>query len=884
MLRTGFFGLAVPHHPAATSSQDADLAALALRQPEAVPSPLSPDAHGEDEDATAQSPSLFTGPALPARDLTTEELASLAGDLTDVERDGEVVLSAFTEDGTHLVTAAKERAVLRPHGHILRTGNALVPDSGTLTSTSWMTGGFHSQVTQGHVSRGTVLSTRRTYLGLLRAHGLRVFVEHGTGWQLLDLPSAWAVSPGSCRWWYATDDLLLEVAATAPTDTHELGLAVRVLHGEPRRLLVSLHSALGEDDGQAPAAPALDGHASGASVGEPGASLRLAWPTGSVEQVDRDGTLFADGASRGLPFVTLVTAPASAWGLTLAADVVPDDAVVEPSVRAAAVDGLWDGIRAGLGLEAPQGSARAQEVARLDRVLPWFAHDAFVHYLSPRGLEQFTGGGWGTRDVCQGPVGLLLTLGRTDALREVLLLVLRAQNERGDWPQAFDFLPPIPQNGQAGSHGDVVFWPLLALGEYLLASGDGSLLTAEVPFVGDDAPTQPAPALAHARRALTRIRECTVPGSPLPAYGHGDWNDSLQPADPQLAARLVSTWTATLQVHALRTLAAGLREAAPTLAVAAELADDAERLAEDTAGAMHEVLLADGLLAGYGLMHDDGRVEHLVHPTDERTGLTYGVLPWIHAISADLLSPEQADHHLATIREHLLGPDGARLFDKPAAYRGGPMEVFQRAEGSTFWGREIGLMYTHAHLRYAEALARRGDAERLFEAFCLANPVGITERVPQARPRQATTYYSSSDGAFADRYEAAERYPELMAGNVALEGGWRVYSSGPGLFLRLLQECVLGLRRRGDRLEVDPVLPLDLDGLTARIPLGDTVVRVEYAVRGRTSGPSRVGLNGTDLPTSELTNPYRPAGVSVDLTALRAALTGTDDVLTVEIS
>jgi len=59
---------------------------------------------------------------------------------------------------------------------------------------------------------------------------------------------------------------------------------------------------------------------------------------------------------------------------------------------------------------------------------------------------------------------------------------------------------------------------------------------------------------------------------------------------------------------------------------------------------------------------------------------------------------------------------------------------------------------------------------------------------------------------------------------------------------------------------------------------------LEYTVRGPTSGPSRVALNGTDLPTSELTNPYRPAGVSVDLTALRAALTGTDDVLTVEIS
>jgi len=34
------------------------------------------------------------------------------------------------------------------------------------------------------------------------------------------------------------------------------------------------------------------------------------------------------------------------------------------------------------------------------------------------------------------------------------------------------------------------------------------------------------------------------------------------------------------------------------------------------------------------------------------------------------------------------------------------MKHFQRAESAAFFGREIALMYTHAHLRYAEALAR----------------------------------------------------------------------------------------------------------------------------------------------------------------------------------
>ena len=87
------------------------------------------------------------------------------------------------------------------------------------------------------------------------------------------------------------------------------------------------------------------------------------------------------------------------------------------------------------------------------------------------------------------------------------------------------------------------------------------------------------------------------------------------------------------------------------------------------------------------------------------------------------------------------------------------MSVFQRAEASTFWGREIGLMYMHAHLRYAEALARVGDGDRLFAALCQANPIGVTERVPRARPRQSTTYYSSSDGVFDDRLDAASGMP-----------------------------------------------------------------------------------------------------------------------------
>jgi 1,2-beta-oligoglucan phosphorylase len=210
--------------------------------------------------------------------------------------------------------------------------------------------------------------------------------------------------------------------------------------------------------------------------------------------------------------------------------------------------------------------------------------------------------------------------------------------------------------------------------------------------------------------------------------------------------------------------------------------------------------------------------------------------------------------------------------------------VFQRAEAATFFGREIGIMYTHAHLRYAEALARYGDAEGLLRALALVNPIGMNERLPQARPRQSTCYYSSSDAAFSDRYEAQAHYDRINRGEVALEGGWRVYSSGPGIFLRLVVESMLGIRLRGRYVEIDPVLAHSLDGLKARIVLDGTRLDIEYRVAERGFGPTAVVVNGVALHTTPLANPYREPGVSVSLQHLREAITSAPGHLYVEVS
>jgi 1,2-beta-oligoglucan phosphorylase len=86
--------------------------------------------------------------------------------------------------------------------------------------------------------------------------------------------------------------------------------------------------------------------------------------------------------------------------------------------------------------------------------------------------------------------------------------------------------------------------------------------------------------------------------------------------------------------------------------------------------------------------------------------------------------------------------------------------------------------------------------------------------------RQRNAYFSSSDAAFRDRYQASAQWDHVKTASVQVDGGWRIYSSGPGLYAYLLIQHVFGLRRRfGERI-VEPRLPesergLSLGGISA---------------------------------------------------------------------
>jgi cellobiose phosphorylase len=216
-------------------------------------------------------------------------------------------------------------------------------------------------------------------------------------------------------------------------------------------------------------------------------------------------------------------------------------------------------------------------------------------------------------------------------------------------------------------------------------------------------------------------------------------------------------------------------------------------------------------------------------------------------------------------------------------YHGGQQRLFQRAETATFFGREIGLMYTHAHLRYAQALAHVGDAQRFFHALCQAVPIEIRSIVPSATLRQANCYYSSSDAAFEDRYQASVEYERVARGAIALDGGWRVYSSGPGIALGLIVRHFLGLASEADALSIDPVIPPELDGLRVQTELLGRAIEAQYRVRRSGCGVTSIVVNGVGVPFTTRPNPHRRGAALVAHSALIPKLSAKENVLVIEV-
>ena len=749
-----------------------------------------------------------------------------------VERSDGEVLSFFCPWKTHnrhVALRDKERVVARRHGALLRSGDEMWPTEDMLCVTCWMHGVFGAQLTIGNTSFHKLFSVSRDPYNITRASGLRMLVGTKDGWRLLTVPSAFEMGLNDCRWIYRLSDRTITVSAVVSSEEPAIQWRVAV-EGKRCRFLVFGHLVLGELELAHAGRIEIDARKKRFTLRPdlehqwsqkyPQAVYHLVTSTPErIESVGGDELLYADGARRSGAVVAIRTRPTNEFVFAVVGSMTDAKRAaalaakyakpISDATILARSDRCWRRMTREVRITSADNDNDAKAI---DTVFPWLVHDAMMHLTVPHGLEQYTGAAWGTRDICQGPMELLLSLEHDEPAKTALRVIFAQQYQsQGDWPQWFMLEPYSSVQGRE-AHGDVIVWPLKALCDYVEATGDFAFLDEPVAWRRDDNLEKTAtadPIAVHVDKLLATVRERFVAGTHLIRYGNGDWNDSLQPVDLMKRDWMVSSWTIALLYEQLRRYAEILRRTGHP-----HESKEHDSLAATMREEFNRFLIRGGVVAGYGIFSSDGGLPHLLlHPSDDQTGVSYSLLPMTQAIIGGLFTSAQARHHLGLVRKHLLFSDGARLMEKPIAYHGGPEKVFRRAESAAFFGREIGLMYVHSHLRYAEAMSVLGEAQALWDALLIVNPIGVTDRLTHASLRQRNAYFSSSDVAFQDRYQASAEWTRVKDETIAVDGGWRVYSSGPGLYTNMLVRHVLGIRRDFGKQIIKPLLPPSRKGL-----------------------------------------------------------------------
>jgi len=881
--RSVFLASFLPDHPEATSEVDLLRIPGLIAEFSEVPSVI------REGDYIAPLKNLFhTSEFLPVDDLNENELNGFFGkERRFAETYNGRLLSFFCRQNDHVVLRAKEVLTDRPHAHIIQAQSGFSPDENIVSTTAFAFGVFNSHLTQGNTNFNTFLSVCPSQFNQSAESGQRIFVKVDGMSYLLGVPSAFEMGLNHCRWIYKHGDSCFQVRSWTSKKSPRVNLDFKVISGNKVSLFIT-HQFDGSNGWEILPENKLKGFV---AKPKPESMLAGAFPNARFRiLVNSEESAYTSGGDEIITsgvkspeneLFILDVKPTSEFCMSFIAEVCK----TVTSFRIINPDHEWhsdaedaEEIMKDLTLNLSLGKELTDSAA-IQEILPWYSMNALTHYLTPYGLEQFSGAAWGTRDVSQGPLDLLLAMEKYDEAKKILCIIFSNQNPDGGWPQwwMFDSYSNIRADH---SHGDVFYWCIIALSNYIKVTGDLTILDEVLPYYLEKGAGNPEKTKLseHVSRLIKMITDSFVKGTALVPYGHGDWNDSLQPVSKELAQRMISSWTVEMNYQAFMQYQE-VYEMTGNKEKVGELREICERIKTD----FNKYLIKDQIVAGYGLVEEKGGISLLLHPTDKTTNIQYSILPMNRGIISGIFTKEQAKHHQEIIERHLTGPDGARLMNRPLKYNGGIQKIFQRAESSTFFGREIGLMYVHEHIRYAESQAITGKPEAFLKALRQAIPVAYQEIVPCGDFRQSNCYYSSSDVTFRNRYEADELYDEIKTGSITLKGGWRVYSSGPGIYIAIIVSRLLGIRTESGNTIIDPVIPRSMDGFTASMDYMGRTLHLKYQVKAKGFSPELVVINGKSAAFSLEENKYRKGGAVIKTREFLGMLTEEENSVIIKI-
>jgi cyclic beta-1,2-glucan synthetase len=491
--------------------------------------------------------------------------------------------------------------------------------------------------------------------------------------------------------------------------------------------------------------------------------------------------------------------------------------------RLAEIGKEWGGFLETLQVETPDQAFDAM-------VNHWLPYQSVACRIRARSAFYQASGAFGFRDQLQDTLALLLH--DPQLARDQILNAARRQFQEGDVQHWW-----LPRTG-AGVRtiiSDDVVWLAYAVHRYMRVTGDDGILKEQVPYIEGE-PLQPgqhdafftpevsqktASVYEHCVRALDLAVKRTGANG-LPLILGGDWNDGMNRVGEE--GKGESVWLGWFLLKTLGNFAA-IAKGQGDAKRAKAWDKHAHRLKQALENAAW-----DGEWYRRG-SYDDGTP--LGSRDSEECMIDSIAQSW--SVMSGGGDPVRSRTAMEAATRHLVDDDLKIIKLFTPAFHDTPKEpgyIKSYPPGV----RENGGQYTHAATWFVIALAEMGKADEAYRCFSMLNPVN-----------------------HALDEEAAERYrtePYVVAADVYSSpdkggrGGWTWYTGSAGWMYRAAVESILGIRKAGNRLKVEPALPSHWDGFKATLRLSDAVYRIE--VRRQKGAKPAIEVDGERRSGSEI--------------------------------
>ena len=185
------------------------------------------------------------------------------------------------------------------------------------------------------------------------------------------------------------------------------------------------------------------------------------------------------------------------------------------------------------------------------------------------------------------------------------------------------------------------------------------------------------------------------------------------------------------------------------------------------------------------------------------------------SILSDVIKKERISSVINSVEEHLVNKESKiiKLLDPPFEKSlNNPGYIMSYPKGI----RENGGQYTHATIWYIMALIKTNHVDRAYKYYQMINPINRTLEKVDVLKYKVEPYVIAADIYSKKGYEG--------------RGGWTWYTGSAGWFYRVGIEEILGIKKRGDYLILDPHVPKEWNNYEVNYQFGDSVYHIKVII------------------------------------------------------